>query len=166
MLGLFSYPIVGKLPPPYNSTLMPQGQRVMARYLASIGFMARGLDCGVPLMSLVSNCFQLPLSNICGGVLWQTSVFLTYNASLVDILNKQSSEHKLVMTLLRPLILCCLRHSISLKHVTCLVFKQSCRFYPPFYDRFVTGNHRGCSPISHNGPSEPSAGQSFANLRN
>ena len=47
---------------------MPQGRRVMARFLVRLGFM-RGLDRGVPLMSLVSNSFQLPLPNICGGVL-------------------------------------------------------------------------------------------------
>jgi len=50
MVGLFSYPIVGKRPPPYNCTPMLQDRRVMARFLVLIGFMARGLDRGIPLM--------------------------------------------------------------------------------------------------------------------
>ena len=69
MVGLFSHPIVGKFPPPYNTTPMRQGRRVMAQFLVLIGFMARGLDRGIPLMSLVSNSFQLYLQYISGGVL-------------------------------------------------------------------------------------------------
>ena len=66
---LFSYPIVGELPPPYNCTSMLHGRRVMARFLVLIGFMARGLDHGIPLMSLLSNSFQLHLQYIYGGAL-------------------------------------------------------------------------------------------------
>ena len=45
----------------------------------------------------------------------QRVVFFTDNAALVDIINKQSSKHKLIMALLRPLILFCLRHNIFFK---------------------------------------------------
>ena len=45
------------------------GRRVMARFLVLIGFMARGLDRGVPLVSLVSHSLQLPLPYIYGGIL-------------------------------------------------------------------------------------------------
>ena len=46
----------------------------------------------------------------------QRVVFFTDNANLVDITKKQSSKHKLIMALLRPLIiLCCLRHNIFFK---------------------------------------------------
>ena len=43
--------------------------------------------------------------------------------------------------------------------------KQLCRFYLPFSDRFLQGNHPGCRPISYTGPYEPSAGELVANLR-
>ena len=45
----------------------------------------------------------------------QCVVFFTDNVALVDSLNKQSSKYSIVMTLLRPLILCCLRHNIFFK---------------------------------------------------
>ena len=46
----------------------------------------------------------------------QRVVFFTDNANLVDITKKQSSKHKLIMALLRPLIiLCCLRLNIFFK---------------------------------------------------
>ena len=45
----------------------------------------------------------------------QCVVFFTDNAALVDILNKQSSKHTIVMTFLCPLILCCRRHNIFFK---------------------------------------------------
>ena len=46
-----------QLPPSCNSTPMWQSRKVMARFLVLVGFMARGLDRGVPFMSLVSNSF-------------------------------------------------------------------------------------------------------------
>ena len=39
-------------------------------------------------------------------------LFFTDNAALVDIINKQTSKHKLVMILLRDLVLSCLRYNI------------------------------------------------------
>ena len=39
-------------------------------------------------------------------------LFLTDNAALVDIINKETSKHKLVMILLRDLVLSCLRYNI------------------------------------------------------
>ena len=39
-------------------------------------------------------------------------LFFTDNAALVDIINKQTSKHKLVMVLLRDLVLSCLRYNI------------------------------------------------------
>ena len=47
----------------------------------------------------------------------QRVVFFTDNAALVDIINKQSSKHKLIMAPLCPLILCCLRHNIFFKTI-------------------------------------------------
>ena len=70
------------------------------------------------------------------------------------------------MALLRPLILCCLRHNIFFKarHVPGL--QNSCAdFIFTFSGRLVQGNHTGCRPISHSGPDEPSTGELVANLR-
>ena len=39
-------------------------------------------------------------------------LLFTDNAALVDIINKQTSKHKLVMILLRDLVLSCLRYNI------------------------------------------------------
>ena len=39
-------------------------------------------------------------------------LFFTDNAALVDIINKQTSKHKLVMVLLRDLVLSCLHYNI------------------------------------------------------
>ena len=55
MVGPFSYPIAGKHQPRCNYSPMRRAQKVMARFLVLIGFMARGLDRGVHLISLVSN---------------------------------------------------------------------------------------------------------------
>ena len=60
--------------PRCNYSPMHRAQKVMARFLVLIGFMARGLDRGVHLISLVSNSFPLPFPCMCGGILWQISV--------------------------------------------------------------------------------------------
>ena len=39
-------------------------------------------------------------------------LFFTDNAALVDIINEQTSKHKLVMVLLRDLVLSCLRCNV------------------------------------------------------
>ena len=46
-------------------------------------------------------------------------IFRTDNAALVDIINQQTSQHKLVMTLVRDLVLTSLQHNIVFraKHI-------------------------------------------------
>ena len=95
----------------------------------------------------------------------QRVVFFTDNAALVDIINKQSSKHKLIMALLRPLILCCLRHNILFKarHVPGLQNSRA-----DFISRFQIDSFKAITPdfnISHSGPDEPSTGELVANLR-
>ena len=42
-------------------------------------------------------------------------LFFTDNAALVDIINKQTSKHTLIMVLLRVLVLSCLHYNILLR---------------------------------------------------
>ena len=73
----------------------------------------------------------------------QCVVFFTDNAALVDILNKQSSKHTTVMTFLRPLILCCLRHNIFFKarHVPGLQNSRA-----DFISRFQIDSFKAITP--------------------
>ena len=73
----------------------------------------------------------------------QRVVFFTDNAALVDIINKQSSKHKLIMALLRPLILCCLRHNILFKarHVPGLQNSRA-----DFISRFQIDSFKAITP--------------------
>ena len=73
----------------------------------------------------------------------QRVVFFTDNAALVDIINKQSSKHKLIMALLRPLILCSLRHNILFKarHVPGLQNSRA-----DFISRFQIDSFKAITP--------------------
>ena len=75
----------------------------------------------------------------------QCVVFFTDNSALVlvDILNKQSSKHTIVMTPLRPLILCCLRHNIFFKarHVPGLENSRA-----DFISRFQIDSFKAITP--------------------
>ena len=119
---LFSYPIVGKLSPTFNSTLMRRGRRVMVWFLVLIGFMTHGLDRGIASMLFVSNSFPLNLQNKYGGALCPTNVL---SFTLPNIPSSWPFYALWSFVVYGT--------TLSLKHVTCQVFKTAVPILSPVF---------------------------------
>ena len=112
--AFFSVEPLGKLPLHLNYIQMPRHLKVIVRYLVGIGLAVPFRMHGTVSTSLSSSFFPIVLAaHIWGSSMTNRCVlFFTDNAALVDIINKQTSKHKLVMVLLRDLVLSCLCYNI------------------------------------------------------